>query len=100
MADNQALHKAKQQKSDEFYTHLVDIENELRHYKHHFEDQTVYCNCDDPYESNFFKYFAAKFRAFGLKRLITTSYAGSPISGEQLMLDSRERERERERERY
>ena len=61
MADNTTLRKAKQQKKDEFYTQLVDIENELKHYKAHFEGKVVYCNCDDPYESNFFKYFAMRF---------------------------------------
>ena len=102
MADNTALHKARKQKKDEFYTQLVDIENELRHYKPHFEGKTVYCNCDDPYESNFFRYFAANFNALGLKRLMTTSYAGSMVTGEQLSLDDIEgltaaNERERER---
>ena len=73
-------------KRDEYYTQLVDIEKELRHYKPHFKGKTVYCNCDDPYESNFFKYFASKFNELGLKRLITTSYATSPIAGEQFAL--------------
>ena len=87
MADNKALHKARKQRQDEFYTQLVDIENELRHYKPHFEGKTVYSNCDDPYESNFFKYFAMNFNSLGLKRLVTTSYASSPVSGEQLSFD-------------
>ncbi|WP_419943919.1 adenine-specific methyltransferase EcoRI family protein [Candidatus Poriferisodalis sp.] len=87
MADNAALHKARRQQNDEFYTQLVDVENELRHYRPHFKDKTVYCNCDDPYESSFFKYFASNFNALGLKRLITTSYAGSAVSGQQLSLD-------------
>lgn len=87
MADNAALHKARRQQKDEFYTQLVDVENELRHYRPHFKDKTVYCNCDDPYESSFFKYFAANFNALGLKRLITTSYAKSAVSGQQLSLD-------------
>ncbi|MCQ3808484.1 MAG: adenine-specific methyltransferase EcoRI family protein [Acidimicrobiia bacterium] len=87
MSDNTTLHKAKKAKKDEFYTQLVDINNELRHYKTHFKDKVVYCNCDDPYESNFFKFFAANFNAWGLKKLITTCYDGSPVSGEQLSLD-------------
>ena len=87
MADNRTLHKAKRQKKDEFYTQLIDIERELRHYKPHFEGKVVYCNCDDPYESSFFKFFAANFNAWSLKKLITTCYDGSPVSGEQLSLD-------------
>ena len=70
---NVSLHKASKAKKDEFYTRLVDIENELKHYKEQFRDKVVYCNCDDPYESNFFKYFAANFNALKLKKLITTS---------------------------
>lgn len=85
-SSNKNLHKASQAKKDEFYTQLVDIENELKHYKDQFRDKVVYCNCDDPFESNFFKYFAANFNAFGLKKLITTSYTKSPIAGGQLSL--------------
>ena len=66
---NKALGDAKKQKKDEFYTQLSDINNELRHYTHHFEGKVVFCNCDDPYESNFFKYFAANFNAKYLKKL-------------------------------
>lgn len=80
------LHKAKRAKKDEFYTQLSDIEKELQYYKMHFKGKTVYCNCDDPYESNFFKYFASNFRALQLKRLIATTYTGSPIIGERLPL--------------
>lgn len=87
MSDNRRLTHAKRQKKDEFYTQLVDIENELRHYKSHFAGKTVYCNCDDPYESNFFKFFAANFNSLHLRKLIATCYSGSPISGEQLSLD-------------
>ena len=61
-------------KNDEFYTQLIDIENELRHYKKHFEGKVVYCNCDDPTVSNFFKYFSANFHHLKLKKLITTCY--------------------------
>lgn len=80
------LHKAKSNKNDEFYTVLSDIEKELKHYKSHFKNKVVYCNCDDPYESNFFKFFSASFINFGLKKLIVTSYGGSPIIGSQLQL--------------
>lgn len=83
---NTSLNKAAKAKKDEFYTQLVDIEKELKHYKERFRDSVVYCNCDDPFESNFFKYFAANFNALGLKKLITTSYAKSPIVGGQLPL--------------
>ena len=83
---NRNLHKANQAKKDEFYTQLVDIEKELKHYKDQFRGKVVYCNCDDPFESNFFKYFATNFNALGLKKLITTSYTKSPIAGGQLPL--------------
>jgi len=85
-ADNRNLRQAKKAKKDEFYTQLADIEKELKHYKDQFRGKIVYCNCDDPYESNFFKYFASNFNALGLKKLITTSYSGSPIAGQQLPL--------------
>lgn len=68
------LHKAKTAKKDEFYTQLSDIENELRHYKEHFKDKVVFCNCDDPRVSNFFHYFSYNFEYLGLKKLITTCY--------------------------
>ena len=84
---NQNLTAAKNAKKDEFYTQLADIENELRHYREHFRGKTIFCNCDDPYESNFFKYFAMNFNAFGLKKLIATCYNGSPVSGTELLLD-------------
>ncbi len=81
---NKGLGEAKKQKKDEFYTQLADINAELRHYSAHFAGKVVFCNCDDPYESNFFKYFAANFNALKLKRLIATCYAGSPVAGRQL----------------
>ncbi len=83
---NKNLHKAGREKNDEFYTQLTDIEKELKHYKDQFRDKVVYCNCDDPFESNFFKYFAANFNALGLKQLIATSYKPSPIANTQLGL--------------
>ncbi|EPB65174.1 hypothetical protein ANCCEY_15763 [Ancylostoma ceylanicum] len=73
-AKNSNLHKAKDNKKDEFYTQLSDIERELRYYKHHFKDKVVYCNCDDPRVSNFFHYFSYNFEKLGLKKLITTCY--------------------------
>lgn len=83
---NNNLHKAGKAKKDEFYTQLVDIEKELKNYKEQFRNKIVYCNCDDPFESNFFKYFASNFNALGLKRLIATSYKPSPIANTQLGL--------------
>jgi len=80
------LHSAKQQKMDEFYTQLPDIESELKHYREQFRGKVVFCNCDDPFESNFFKYFASNFNFLGLKKLIATSYTKSPIAGGQLPL--------------
>lgn len=71
---NKNLNQARNAKKDEFYTQLVDIENELRHYKEHFKDKVVLCNCDDPRISNFFHYFSYNFEKLGLKKLITTCY--------------------------
>ncbi len=87
---NKALGDGKTNKNDEFYTQLSDIENELHHYKQHFKDKIVLCNCDDPYESNFFKYFAMNFNSLGLKKLIATGYVTSPIIGTELDLCSGE----------
>lgn len=83
---NRVLHSAKKAKQDEFYTQLSDIENELKHFKEQLKGKVVFCNCDDPYESNFFKYFANNFNVLGLKKLIATSYVQSPIVGAQLQL--------------
>ena len=83
MAGNKNLGNAKMGRNDEFYTQLEDIEMELKHYRKHFKDKVVFCNCDDPYESNFFKYFAMNFNFFGLKKLIATCYSGSPVVGEE-----------------
>ena len=75
---NGKLHKAKKAKNDEFYTQLQDIENELKHYKNHFKDKVVYCNCD--IDSNFWKYFKSNFNELGLKFLISTgiNYSNEP----------------------
>ena len=85
---NLGLSNAKEAKQDEFYTQYVDIQKEVEAYLEFdldtFRGKIVYCNCDDPFESNFFKYFAANFNRLGLKKLVTTSYDGSPIAGAQL----------------
>jgi hypothetical protein len=73
-ATNKLLQKAKKSKSDEFYTQLSDIESELQHYKSHFKDKVVFCNCDDPKVSNFFNYFASNFKELGIKKLIAACY--------------------------
>ncbi len=79
MARNNGLGAAKK---DEFYTQLTDIEKEMHHYRSHFKGKTVLCNCDDPFESNFFKYFVLNFNRLGLKKLVATCYFSSPICGE------------------
>ena len=84
MAGNSNLHDSARNKQDEFYTQLSSIENELKHYKGHFKGKTILCNCDDPFESNFFKYFAMNFNSLGLKKLIATCYATSPVTGKEL----------------
>lgn len=86
MAGNSNLHSSRADKADEFYTQLSLIESELKHYKEHFKGKVVFCNCDDPFESNFFKYFAMNFNSLGLKKLIATCYATSPIVYTQLNL--------------
>ena len=84
MPKNKDLRKAQKNKNDEFYTELSVIEDELRYYKDHFRGKIVFCNCDDPYESNFFKYFALNFNSLGLKKLIVTGYVTSPIIGTEV----------------
>lgn len=89
---NQGLGAAKAAKKDEFYTQYIDIQKEVEAYLEYdpdtFRGKVVYCNCDDPFESNFFKYFASNFNRLGLKKLIATSYDGSPIAGQQLRFDN------------
>ncbi|MDU7692849.1 MAG: adenine-specific methyltransferase EcoRI family protein, partial [Helicobacter sp.] len=87
---NVNLHKAKNDKKDEFYTQLADIENEINHYKHFFKDKVILCNCDDPYESNFFKYFAINFASLGLKRLLCVGYKGSTIAGTEFQITNKD----------
>lgn len=77
---NRSLHIAKRNKNDEFYTRLEDINNELHHYRSHFKNKVVYCNCDDPYISAFFEYFSKNFEQLGLKKLITTCYKNQNIN--------------------
>lgn len=77
--ENSGLHSAKRNKKDEFYTQIVDIERELQHYRNLFKDKVVYCNCDDPYVSAFFEYFAKNFEFLGLKKLVTTCYKSQQI---------------------
>jgi len=88
---NRNLHAAKAAKQDEFYTQYIDIQKEVEAYLEFdpdtFRGKVVYCNCDDPFESNFFKYFTANFNKLGLRKLIITSYDGSPIAGAQLTFD-------------
>lgn len=84
MAGSKSLSTAALAKEDEFYTQLSDIEKELRHYRKHFKDKIILCNCDDPFESNFFKYFVLNFNRLGLKKLIATCYYSSPIIGKKL----------------
>ena len=71
---NKSLTKANKSKNDEFYTQLSDIEKELGHYKEHFKNKVIFCNCDDPEESNFWKYFSLNFDSLGLKKLISTHF--------------------------
>ena len=89
-ATNKLLHNAKKSKSDEFYTQYSDIQKEVESYLEYnpdvFRNKVVYCNCDDPFESNFFRYFVLNFKRIGLKQLITTSYKPSPIANTQLKL--------------
>jgi hypothetical protein len=87
---NSNLTQAKNAKNDEFYTQWTDIEREVQAYLEYdpdvFRGKVVLCPCDDPYESNFFKYFALHFNGFGLKKLIATCYVDSPIAGQQISL--------------
>lgn len=76
---NERFDNAKKNKNDEFYTRLEDIEKELNHYKEYFKGKTIFCNCDDPRISNFFKYFALNFNEFGLKKLISTCYKNQDV---------------------
>lgn len=87
VSKNNNLHRAKVNKNDEFYTQYSDIQKELNHYEKHFEGKTVLCNCDDPFESNFCKFFLRNFNYLKLKRLICTSYNSSPVAGTQMTFE-------------
>ncbi len=93
MAKNKGLSKAKDAKKDEFYTRYEDIQAELNHYEEHFRGKTVLCNCDDPFESNFCKFFLRNFNYLGLRRLICTSYSSSSVVGQQLSIFDEDNER-------
>ena len=84
------LKNARRAKNDEFYTQYSDIQKEIEKYLDYdsntFRNKVIYCNCDDPFESNFFRYFVLNFNRLGLKRLITTSYKPSPVANTQLEL--------------
>lgn len=87
---NKNLTNAKRTKNDEFYTQYSDIQKEIGAYLEYnldvFRGKTIYCNCDDPFESNFFRYFVLNFNKLGLKQLITTSYKPSPVANTQIAL--------------
>lgn len=89
---NTNLQNAKNIKDDEFYTTYETIEKEMKHYIHHFKDKTVLCNCDDPFESNFCKYFLINFNTLGLRRLICTSYKSSKVVATQMVIYDNENE--------
>lgn len=74
MKNNSSLHKAKKEKNDEFYTQLIDVEKELKHYTNFFKDKTVLCNCNDDTWSAFYKYFTSNFKELQLKKLIAVAY--------------------------
>ena len=80
MLRNRNLLDARRKKNDEFYTQYVDIENELCHYQHQFKNKVVYCNCDDPSRSNFYRFFKANFESYGLKKLIATCYIDQQLN--------------------
>ena len=90
---NKNLSAAKRAKNDEFYTRIEDIDNECKHYREHFKGKIILCNCDNLYESAFFKYFALNFKTFELKGLMATCYNGSTIGDNQLSLFPGEEER-------
>ena len=93
MSNNSNLNRAKKAKNDEFYTMLSDIENELAHYREHFKDKVIYCNCDDPTQSNFVKYFQINFDTLGLKKLVATGYKKN-CRGVKLVYDSNHKDAE------
>ena len=93
MAKHDGLTQARSGKNDEFYTRYDDIQTELNHYEAHFKGKTVLCNCDDPFESNFCKFFLKNFNYLQLKRLICTSYSASAFIGQQISLFDEDNEK-------
>ena len=91
---NKDLHKANKAKNDEFYTQISTIEKELGHYKNYFKNKTVFCNCDDPEESNFWKYFTLNFEFLGLKKLISTHFEKTSSSYKLEMVKNKQTIRE------
>lgn len=96
MGGNSKLHKAKAAKNDEFYTQFDDINEELKHYKEHFKNKVVFCNCDDPEYSNFYQYFKINFAHLGLKKLITTHYENDKPSYKLVITEYTEKDPPRE----
>lgn len=94
---NNGLNSAKSAKKDEFYTQITDIEKELKNYKHHFKGKTVFCNCDDPNESNFWRYFEMNFEHLELKKLVSTHYHDSRPTYKQELFINAQGEKEFER---
>lgn len=88
MHENKILIKAQVNKKDEFYTSYEVIEEEMKYHLNQFRGKTVYCNCDNPFKSNFTKFFIRNFQKLGLKRLISTSYNGCSTEPTQLSLFS------------
>ena len=88
MAKHETLHKAKKNQKDEFYTQYSDISTELANYRQHFRDKVIYCNCDDPTWSNFWRFFHNNFRSLGLKKLIATHYADGEQESYSLIYES------------
>ena len=86
MSTNKNMNKAKVAKDDEFYTRMEDIEREVIQYTEYFKGKIVLCNCDNPFESNFFKFFASQFKNFGLKKLIATCYYGGAFKPQGINL--------------
>ncbi len=87
MKKNSNLHKAKSAKNDEFYTRIEDIEKEMKHYTDHFKGKSVYLNCDADW-SHFFKFFKAKFTAYGLTKLVATHYTEDGISYKRVITEA------------
>ena len=86
MARIDKFNKGRANQDDEYYTRYEDIQNEINNYREEFDGKVVFCNCDDPYESNFCKFFLKNFNYLKLKKLVCTSFSGSPVIGTQISL--------------